>query len=60
MMFFGVAEHVWAPEAAIGASFNVTPNVFVDTSWTHIQPLGGKNKPGNVDFAAVGIGYSFG
>ncbi|WP_342228271.1 outer membrane beta-barrel protein [Rickettsiella endosymbiont of Rhagonycha lignosa] len=56
----GVAKHQWAPEAGIGLSFNITPNAFIDTSWTHIQPIGGKNKPGNIDFAAVGIGYSFG
>lgn len=57
--FFGIAKHKLAPEVGLGVTYNVTNNVFVDTSWTHIQPLG-KNKPGNVDFAAVGIGYSFG
>lgn len=56
----GVAKHQWAPEAGIGVSFNITPNAFVDTSWTHIQPISGKNKPGNIDFVAVGLGYSFG
>lgn len=54
-----IAKHKLAPEVAIGASYNVTPNVFVDASLTHIQPLG-KNRPGNIDFAAVGLGYSFG
>lgn len=58
--YFGLAKHQWAPEAGVGVSYNVTPNMFVDASWTHIQPIRGKNKPGNVDFAAVGIGYSFG
>lgn len=58
--WFGVAKHQWAPEVGIGASFNITPNAFVDTSWTHIQPISGKNKPGNIDFVAVGLGYSFG
>lgn len=57
--FFGIAKHKWAPEAGLGITYNVTNNMFVDTSWTHIQPLG-KNRPNNVDFAAVGIGYSFG
>lgn len=52
-------HHNWAPEVGLGVSYNFTPNVFVDTSWTHIHPTG-KNKPGNIDFAAVGIGYSFG
>lgn len=54
-----IAKHKWAPEAAVGVSYDITPNMFVDTSWTHIQPLG-KNKPGNIDFVAVGLGYSFG
>ncbi|MEN9450651.1 MAG: hypothetical protein RJA83_1269 [Pseudomonadota bacterium] len=54
-----IAKHKWAPEAAVGVSYDITPNIFIDTSWTHIQPLG-KNKPGNIDFVAVGLGYSFG
>lgn len=54
-----IAKHKWAPEAAIGVSYDITPNVSVDTSWTHIQPLG-NNKPGNIDFVAVGLGYNFG
>lgn len=56
---FGIDKHTFAPEVGLGLTYNITNNMFVDTSWTHIQPLG-KNKPGNVDFAAVGIGYSFG
>lgn len=55
----GVAKHKVAPEAAIGVSYDITPNVSVDTSWTHIQPVG-KNRPGNIDFVAVGLGYHFG
>ena len=54
-----VAKHKLAPEAAIGVSYDITPNVSVDTSWTHIQPVG-KNRPGNIDFVAVGLGYHFG
>ena len=54
-----VAKHKFAPEAALGVSFDITPNVSIDTSWTHIQPLG-SNKPGNIDFVAVGLGYNFG
>ncbi|WP_218813311.1 outer membrane beta-barrel protein [Rickettsiella endosymbiont of Dermanyssus gallinae] len=54
-----VAKHIWAPEAAVGVSYDITPNVSVDTSWTHIQPVG-KNRPGNIDFVAVGLGYHFG
>lgn len=54
-----IAKHKWAPEAAIGVSYDITPNVSLDASWTHIQPLG-NNKPGNIDFAALGVGYNFG
>lgn len=54
-----VTKHKFAPEVALGVSYDITPNVSVDTSWTHIQPLG-KNKPGNIDFVAVGLGYNFG
>lgn len=54
-----VAKHTFAPEAAVGVSYDITPNVSVDTSWTHIQPVG-KNRPGNIDFVAVGLGYHFG
>lgn len=56
---FGIAKHKFAPEVGLGVTYNITNNMFIDTSWTHIQPMG-KNKPGNIDFAAVGIGYSFG
>jgi OmpA-OmpF porin, OOP family len=56
---FEIAKHKWAPEAALGVTYNITSNLFVDTSWTHIQPLG-KQRPGNIDFGAVGIGYKFG
>ncbi|MES2997783.1 MAG: outer membrane beta-barrel protein [Pseudomonadota bacterium] len=55
----GIAKHKWAPEAAVGVSYDITPNVSIDTSWTHIQPLG-KNRPNNIDFVAVGVGYNFG
>jgi opacity protein-like surface antigen len=54
-----IAKRKWAPEAAVGVSYDITPNVSLDTSWTHIQPLG-KNRPGNIDFVAVGLGYNFG
>lgn len=57
--YFNIAKHQWAPEAAIGISYDLTPNIAIDTSWTHIQPLG-KKRAGNIDFAAVGLSYSFG
>lgn len=55
----GVAKHKLAPEIAVGMNYAITPNVSVDASLTHIQPLG-SNRPGNIDFLAVGIGYNFG
>ncbi|EDP45886.1 outer membrane beta-barrel protein [Rickettsiella grylli] len=54
-----IAKHKLAPEAAIGVSYDITPNVSIDSSWTHIQPIG-KNRPGNIDFVALGLGYNFG
>lgn len=55
----GIAKHKWAPEAALGVSYDITPNVSVDTSWTRIQTVG-SDRPGNIDFVAVGLGYTFG
>jgi OmpA-OmpF porin, OOP family len=55
----GIAKHKWAPEIAIGMGYDITPNVTVDTSLTHIQAMG-NNRPGNIDFLAVGVGYNFG
>ncbi|RDH40826.1 MAG: hypothetical protein CFE62_001455 [Candidatus Aquirickettsiella gammari] len=54
-----IAKYNWAPEAGVGVTYNISNNVFVDTAYTHIHPIG-KNKPSNIDFATVGIGYSFG
>ena len=58
-MLDNIAKRKFAPEAAIGVSYDITPNVSLDTSWTHIQTIG-RNQPGNVDFIAAGIGYNFG
>lgn len=54
-----MAKHSWAPEAAIGATYNITSNVFIDTAFTHIQPIG-KHKPNNINMATVGLGFTFG
>lgn len=54
-----IAKRKLAPEAAIGVSYDLTPNVSIDSSWTHIQTIG-KNRPGNIDFVALGLGYNFG
>ena len=54
-----ISKRTFAPEVAIGMGYDITPNVTVDTSLTHIQPIG-SNRPGNIDFLAVGVGYNFG
>lgn len=54
-----ISKRTFAPEVAIGMGYDITPNVTVDTSLTHIQPFG-TNRPGNIDFLAVGVGYNFG
>lgn len=58
----GHTQHKWAPEAAVGVGYDITPNVTVDTSWTHIQSVGNSQEKslGNIDFIAVGVGYNFG
>lgn len=58
-MLDNIAKRKFAPEAAIGVSYDITPNVSLDTSWTHIHPVG-RNRPGNINFIAVGLGYYFG
>lgn len=52
-MLAPIAQHNWAPEAGLGFTYNMTSNVFIDTSITHIQPMG-KHKPNSINFAAVG------
>lgn len=54
-----IAKRTLAPEVAVGMSYDITPQVTVDTSLTHIQTLGSR-RPGNIDFLAVGVGYNFG
>lgn len=55
----GIDKHQWAPEVAVGMGYDITPNVSVDTSLTHIQTMG-NHRPGNIDFLAVGVAYTFG
>jgi opacity protein-like surface antigen len=54
-----LAKHSWAPEAGVGVTYNITSNVFIDTAFTHIQPIG-KNQPNNINMATVGLGFTFG
>lgn len=54
-----ISKRKFAPEVVVGMGYDITPNVTVDTSLTHIQTIGSK-RPGNIDFLAVGVGYNFG
>ena len=56
---YGIAKHQWAPEVAVGMGYDITPNVSVDTSFTHIHPMASK-RAGNINYLAVGVGYTFG
>jgi opacity protein-like surface antigen len=55
----GIDKRQWAPEVAIGMGYDITPNVSVDTSLTHIQTIG-NHRAGNIDLLAVGVSYNFG
>lgn len=55
----GIDSRQWAPEVAIGMGYDITPNVSVDTSLTHIETLG-NHRSGNIDLLAVGVAYNFG
>jgi OOP family OmpA-OmpF porin len=57
---FTIPKYQWAPEVAVGVSYDIAPNVSIDASWAHIQPPGNTNRPGNIDFFAAGVGYHFG
>jgi opacity protein-like surface antigen len=54
-----LAKHSWAPEAGVGVTYNMSSNVFIDTAFTHIQPIG-KNRPNNINMATIGLGFTFG
>lgn len=54
-----VAKHSFAPEAGLGFTYNMTSNVFIDTAFTRIQPIG-KNKPSPINMATIGLGFTFG
>jgi opacity protein-like surface antigen len=45
------------PEGAIGVSYDITPNVPVDLSWTHIQSTNHSIR--NIDFISLGLAYKF-
>jgi len=56
---YGVARRKFAPEVSVGIDFKVRPNIVIDTSLTHIHPVG-NNRPGNINYLAVGVSYIFG
>lgn len=59
LMLNNIAKRKFAPEAAVGISYDITSNVSLDTSWTHIHTIG-RNQPGSINFIAMGLGYNFG
>lgn len=46
------------PEAGAGLSYDITPNVPLDISYTRIQSLNNNSIP-SIDFIAAGIAYNF-
>ncbi len=51
-------NHKINPAAALGISYDITPNVPIDLSWTRLQRLGGSVP--NSDFVMLGVSYRFG
>lgn len=47
----------WRPLYGAGASYDLTPNVTADVSWTRIQ---NNNNIPSINFTAVGLSYYFG
>ncbi len=45
------------PEFGVGVSYDITPNVPVDLSWTHIQKTSGTIE--SADFVSLGLAYKF-
>jgi OOP family OmpA-OmpF porin len=56
--YYHIAKYKWAPKSAVGMSYDMMPNLSVDTSWTHIQPIGPR-RPGNIDVVSLGMTYHF-
>lgn len=56
------SEKKLLPEAGVGVSYAFTDNVSADVSYTRIQKVGDKNKSdiNSIDFAGVGVSYTFG
>lgn len=56
---FNSSKHTIAPEVAGGISFDISKDMAVDASLTHIQPMASR-KIGNIDYLSVGFKYNFG
>lgn len=54
-----VTEHRILPTFGVGVSYDITPNVPVDISWTRIQKVGNTDLQ-STDFFGVGVSYHFG
>lgn len=52
------ARRKWVPEIGLGVSYNLASNLFLDLSWSHLQPLGA-NKTSHIDFLAAGFSIYF-
>lgn len=52
-------ENKLLPTFGIGATFDITDNLAADVSYTHIQKTGDTKLINNIDFAGVGLVYSF-
>lgn len=46
------------PTASVGVSYDISPNVAADVSYTRIQKVG-TNSPNNIDFVGAGLTYTF-
>lgn len=53
-------EKKWFPTAGVGASYDITPNVAADVSYTRIQKTGNNSLFQSSDFVGVGLTYTFG
>lgn len=55
----GGTTHKVYPTGTIGVSYNITPNVPVDLTYTRIQRVGNSNSIESIDYAALGVSYRF-
>jgi|GEM_PF-362809 len=54
---YAKSSNKFLPEFGVGVSYDITPNVPIDLSWTHIQRTSGSIQ--NIDYAMLGVAYKF-